>query len=102
MTEKKGMEIKVYGKESCGVCKEAKANISNAIETNKLIGLVKLVYKDIEKDAIALAEYASFGTDKVPYLIFKDLDSGTSTKASAIAPSVGYLTEYFKGREYIK
>lgn len=94
-------EISVYGKETCGVCQDAKKNFNQAIQENKLETVVKLSYFDIEKDPRALAKYTSFNTTAVPVIIFKDLTTGNSSKASGMAPSVQYITDYFKNHGYI-
>jgi len=101
MAQLKGMEIRVYGKETCGICKEAKENIKKAIINNKVESLVKLVELDIEKDVDALAEYTVFGTSIVPVIEFKDLDTEVSSKGKGIAPSLDYLKSYFITKGYI-
>lgn len=100
--KKSGMEIKVYGKQSCHTCTDAKTNIKTCIEQNNLGGLVTLIEKDIENDVEALAEYTAFGTQKFPVIVFKDFSTGMSTKGIGIAPSIDYLKDYFKNKGYIQ
>jgi len=95
------MEIRVYGKETCGICAELKTNIKNSIKENGLVEKIKLIELDIEKDPNALAEYAMIGTNKVPYALFKDLATGSVNRCAGLALPAVYFSNIFKTKGYI-
>jgi glutaredoxin len=100
----KGMEITVYGKETCGNCKEFKDSLKELIKKYNLENTVKFTELDIEKSSDALADYTcKFNTTLVPVIVFKNLKTQQETTFKGWkADFNSYLEKYLRDKEIIR